>query len=186
MQGNSEGSVWDSVYAWRVMSPNEIPTVDHAPLSDQSNMVLTKVTSSRLAPSSRVLNPISDMTPGARDECTPEGRRGRRQRRRPGRGRVVPRYVRDVVASVNRPESQFIVLARLHLAAGGRRRIGFEVHPSRLAFYDPTMRFVTEPGDYVFSLRASIGDIRAEATVTLVGRTVEFRQRDVVATRVRV
>jgi beta-glucosidase len=60
------------------------------------------------------------------------------------------------------------------------------VHPSRLAFYDPHMRFVTEPGAFTFSIGASSADIRAEKTVILNGQVVEYRQRAVVDTKVEV
>lgn len=65
------------------------------------------------------------------------------------------------------------------------RRVTFTVHPSRLAFYDPSMRFVTESGDFTFSIGSSSADIRgAEKTVTLVGQVSEYWQREIVATRV--
>ena len=50
------------------------------------------------------------------------------------------------------------------------------VDPSRLAFYDPAMRYVIEPGSFTFH----IGE--REAIVVLDGDIVEHRQRDVVAT----
>ena len=60
------------------------------------------------------------------------------------------------------------------------------MHPSRLAFYDPQMRFVTEPGAFTFRIGASSADIRAEQTVTLDGQVAEYRQREIVATKVAV
>jgi beta-glucosidase len=54
--------------------------------------------------------------------------------------------------------------------------VRFTVHPSRLAFYDPAMRFVIEPGSFTFRC----GD--ESVTVTLAGEVVEHRQRDIVAT----
>jgi beta-glucosidase len=48
------------------------------------------------------------------------------------------------------------------------------------------MRFVTEPGAFTFSIGASSADIRAEQTVTLDGQTVEYRQREILATKVEV
>jgi beta-glucosidase len=48
------------------------------------------------------------------------------------------------------------------------------------------MRFVTEPGAFTFSIGASSADIRAEQTVTLDGQVAEYRQREVVGTKVRV
>jgi beta-glucosidase len=55
-----------------------------------------------------------------------------------------------------------------------------------LAFYDADIRFVTEPGAFTFSIGASAADIRAEETVTLEGQIVEYKQREIVATKVSV
>jgi beta-glucosidase len=97
---------------------------------------------------------------------------------------VVQLYCRDLVPSIARPVRMLLGFARLALAPGQARRVTFTVHPSRLAFYDPQMRFVTEPGAFTFSIGASSADIRAEKTVTLGGQVAEYRQREIVATRV--
>jgi beta-glucosidase len=87
---------------------------------------------------------------------------------------------------VARPDQQLIGFARVAIEPGQTRILHFRVDPSRLAFYDPRMRFVVEPGAFLFTVGASSGDIRAEARVELEGVVLEHRQRDVVATRVRV
>ncbi len=97
---------------------------------------------------------------------------------------VVQLYYRDLVASVARPQRMLLGFARVSLAPGHARRVTFTVHPSRLAFYDPSMRFVTEPGAFTFSVGASSTDIRAEETVTLDGPVAAYRQRDVLDTQV--
>jgi len=99
---------------------------------------------------------------------------------------VVQLYCRDEVASVARPSRMLLGFARLFLPPGQARRVSFTVHPSRLAFYDPSMRFVTEPGAFTFSIGASSVDIRAKKTVTLDGQVAEYRQREIVATQVGV
>ena len=99
---------------------------------------------------------------------------------------VIQLYCRDLVASVARPERTLLGFARVSLDAGQARSITFTVHPSRLAFYDPHMRFVTEPGAFTFSVGASSNDLRAEETVTLDGQIIEYRQREIVATMVNV
>jgi beta-glucosidase len=99
---------------------------------------------------------------------------------------VVQLYVSDDVASVARPFRQLVGFARAGFEPGQSRRVAFVVHPSRLAFYDPGMRFVVEPGAFTFAVGASSVDIRASATCELCGQVVEHRQRDVVATRVTV
>ena len=59
---------------------------------------------------------------------------------------VVQLYARDEVASVARPNRALVGFAWVSLLPGERRTVHFTVHPSRLAFYDPQMRFVMEPG----------------------------------------
>jgi beta-glucosidase len=102
---------------------------------------------------------------------------------RPG-DEVIQLYYRDEVASVARPIRMLIGFTRVSLAPGQARRITFTVHPSRLAFYNASMRFVTEPGEFSFYVGASSQDIRAEQKVTLDGPVVEYRQREIVATQV--
>jgi len=60
------------------------------------------------------------------------------------------------------------------------------VERTRLAFYDPSMRFVTEPGAFTFSVGASSVDLRVEKTIELDGQVAEYRQREIVATQVGV
>jgi beta-glucosidase len=75
---------------------------------------------------------------------------------------------------------------RVSLEPGQTRTATFSVHPSRLAFYDPQMRFVTEPGSFTISVGASSADIRVQQTVVFGGATAEYRQREIVATTVRI
>jgi beta-glucosidase len=99
---------------------------------------------------------------------------------------VVQLYCRDLVASVARPRRMLVGFATVPLSPGQTKRVSFTVHPSRLAFYNPQMQFVTEPGEFVFSVGASAGDIRQEKSVTLGGAVSEFLQREIVATKVEV
>ncbi len=99
---------------------------------------------------------------------------------------VVQLYYRDLVASVARPERMLLGFARISLTPGHACRVTFTVHPSWLAFYDPHMRFVTEPGAFTFSIGASSSDTRAEQTVTLDGQVVEYLQREIEATQVAI
>jgi beta-glucosidase len=94
---------------------------------------------------------------------------------------VVQLYVRDLVATVVRPYQQLVGFSRVELDPGESATVTFEVHPSRLAFYDEAMRFVTEPGAFRFSVGAS-NTANAHATVDLAGAIAEYRQREVVAT----
>jgi beta-glucosidase len=85
---------------------------------------------------------------------------------------LVQLYVRDDVASVARPIRELVGFARVALDPGQARTVSFSVPSSRLAFHDQSMRRVTEPGTFTFSVGSSSSDIRAEATGTLTGATV--------------
>ncbi|WP_029215024.1 glycoside hydrolase family 3 N-terminal domain-containing protein [Kallotenue papyrolyticum] len=99
---------------------------------------------------------------------------------------VVQLYLRDCVASVARPDRILAGFARVALEPGEASTVTFTVHPSRLAFFDPQMRFVVEPGSLWIGVGASSADIRLETTVELGGERVEYQQRAIVATQVAV
>ncbi len=99
---------------------------------------------------------------------------------------VVQLYVRDVVASVARPTQQLVGFARVELDPGTSTSVTFDVHPSRLAFYDEQMRFVTEPGAFRFTVGRSSAIAASEAVVDLGGTGTEFLQRGVIATSARI
>lgn len=99
---------------------------------------------------------------------------------------VVQLYVRDDVASLARPDRQLVGFARVELGPGDACRIAFEVHPSKLAFYDESMRFVCEPGAFTWSIGASADRIDAQQSATLDGEPIEYRQAGIVATKVTV
>ena len=99
---------------------------------------------------------------------------------------IVKPYGSEHVASVARPDRLLLGFTRVPLEPGQIKRVQFNIHPSRLAFYDPHMRFVTEPGTFTFSVGASSADVRAEQTVELSGAVVEYLQREIVATSVAV
>jgi hypothetical protein len=99
---------------------------------------------------------------------------------------VVQLYVQDQVASTARPDRMLVGFARVTLEPGQSRTVVFTVHPSRLAFYDPRMRFVTEPGAFWFGAGASSDDIRTSQIIDLTGDIAEYLQREIVATRLAV
>ncbi len=99
---------------------------------------------------------------------------------------VVQLYAQDQVATVARPDQMLIGFARVPLAPGQAKTVRFTVHPSRLAFYDPQMRFVVEPGAFRFAVGASAADMRCEQSVDLSGPVAEYRQREVVATGITI
>lgn len=67
--------------------------------------------------------------------------------RRPG-DEVVQLYIRDVAASVTQPVRELKGFERVHLRAGERRRLQFQLTPALLGFYNRDLRFVVEPGQF--------------------------------------
>jgi beta-glucosidase len=97
---------------------------------------------------------------------------------------VVQLYARDDIASVARPQQFLIGFARVMIEPGKTASVTFEVHPSRLAFFDGEMRFVVEPGAFEFGVGGASDRLEQTVLVELAGDVVEHRQRDVVATAV--
>ncbi len=97
---------------------------------------------------------------------------------------VVQLYVRDEVASVARHFRQLSGFTRVHLDPGQTATVTFVVHPSRLAFYNEAMRFVTEPGAFRFWAGGSSAAAAASVTVELTGDVAEYDQAAIVATTV--
>jgi beta-glucosidase len=87
---------------------------------------------------------------------------------RPG-DEVVQLYVRDPVASVTRPVQQLAGFERIHLDAGEKCKLRFDLHPSQLAFYDAAMQFTIEPGMIEVQIGRSSADIRARGEFEFTG-----------------
>ncbi len=74
---------------------------------------------------------------------------------------VIQLYVRDVRASVARPEKELKAFAKVALAAGERKTVTFTLDEAALAFYHPNRRrWVAEPGQFEVLVGSSSRDIR--------------------------
>lgn len=82
---------------------------------------------------------------------------------------VVQLYARDVLRSVTRPVAQLVGYARVHLEAGERATVRFDVPTTRLAFSDRDLVRVVEPGDVELWVGADCADRATEALVRLTG-----------------
>jgi beta-glucosidase len=76
-------------------------------------------------------------------------------------------YLRDVVTSVTWPDRLLAAFQRVHLAAGEKKTLSFEIPFERLALIDAFDRSVVEPGDFDVLVGGSsrLGDL-------LVGRVI--------------
>jgi beta-glucosidase len=97
---------------------------------------------------------------------------------------VVQLYLRDVVASCTRPVRQLAGFVRVALEAGQVRRVVFHLDPTQLAFYDPDMRLVVEPGEIRVFVGASSQDVRAEGRFEIQGPRRELGSAEIGPTSV--
>jgi beta-xylosidase len=90
---------------------------------------------------------------------------------------VVQLYLHDPVASVVRPVQRLISFARVDLEPGENARITFRVPAELSGFTGLDGQRIVEPGELVFGLGRSAGDLVAELPVLLDGavRTIDHR-----------
>ncbi len=85
---------------------------------------------------------------------------------------IVQLYVRDEQASLQRPEKELKVFAKVQLDPGERKTVTLSFARDALAYYDDlTHEWVAEAGTFEILVGASSQDIRANATCTLTATT---------------
>ncbi|KAK4236001.1 glycoside hydrolase [Achaetomium macrosporum] len=80
---------------------------------------------------------------------------------------VVQLYVRDVIASVVVPNIQLRGFQKVALKAGESKRVSISIRMQDLGVWNARMKYVVEPGDFVFLVGASSSDFRGNVTITL-------------------
>ena len=61
---------------------------------------------------------------------------------------IVQLYIHDVLASITRPVKELKGFQRIHLKKGESREVTFEITDDLLKFYNSSLDFVLEPGDF--------------------------------------
>jgi beta-glucosidase len=81
---------------------------------------------------------------------------------------VVQLYVRDVAASLQRPEKELKAFAKVHLEPGERKTVTLPINREALAYYDDQLEaWVAEVGEFELLVGSSSQDIRARAQFAL-------------------
>jgi beta-glucosidase len=74
---------------------------------------------------------------------------------------VIQLYVRDLDASVHRPDKELKAFAKLNLPPGQKKQAKFFLNRNSFAFFNPRMkRWIVEPGEFEVLLGSSSRDIR--------------------------
>ncbi len=74
---------------------------------------------------------------------------------------VVQLYIRDIFASVVRPVKELKGFERITLKAGESRKVEFEITPDLLKFYNSSLDFVLEPGDFDIMVGGNSRDVKS-------------------------
>ena len=80
---------------------------------------------------------------------------------------IVQLYIRDEVSSATRPIKELKDFKRVELEPGETRTVEMEITPEKLSFYDATMQYGVEPGDFRIMIGASSADIRLQGTLNV-------------------
>lgn len=84
---------------------------------------------------------------------------------------VVQLYVKDVRASVKRPNKELLGFKRITVPAGKTRTVKFSLPANELAFWDENEKeFTVEPGRYKLMLGSSSADIKLDKTFYVTSR----------------
>ena len=84
---------------------------------------------------------------------------------------VVQLYIRDTVSSVTRPVKELKAFQKITLAPGETRTVALDITPDSLAFWDVTMKYVVEPGEFEIMAGTSSRDADlSKITLTVTGR----------------
>ncbi|WP_324671168.1 beta-glucosidase BglX [Hymenobacter sp. GOD-10R] len=81
---------------------------------------------------------------------------------------VAQLYLRDVVASVTRPVKELKDFQKVMLKPGESKTLTFTLDQDKLAFYNPDMKWTTEPGEFRLMIGSASSDIRLQDTFELV------------------
>ncbi len=80
---------------------------------------------------------------------------------------IVQLYLCDKVGSIVRPVKELKDFVKIKLGAGESKRIKFVIDKEKLSFYNQSLQWVTEPGDFDLMIGASSEDIRLKGSFEL-------------------
>ncbi|MBL0745870.1 glycoside hydrolase family 3 protein [Chryseolinea lacunae] len=80
---------------------------------------------------------------------------------------VVQLYIKDMLASVARPVLELKGFQRIHLRAGERKEVVFNITPDLLQMLNDKMEWTVEPGAFKLLVGASSRDIRLSEALTI-------------------
>lgn len=81
---------------------------------------------------------------------------------------VVQFYVKDEISSVVVPNKLLKGFKKVAIKAGATETVSVEIKVADLGLWDSRLQYVLEPGDFTIFAGSSSGDLRVNATLTVV------------------
>lgn len=81
---------------------------------------------------------------------------------------VVQVYVKDIISSVVVPNKLLKGFAKVPIAAGATETVDIDIKVADLGLWDIRLNYVVEPGNFTVFVGSSSGDLRGNATLTVV------------------
>ena len=75
---------------------------------------------------------------------------------------IVQMYIRDMVGSVARPVKELKGFERIHLKKGESRTVSFDITAEQLKFYNSTLNWVCEPGEFEVMVGGNSRDVQTK------------------------
>lgn len=80
---------------------------------------------------------------------------------------VVQLYIRDLLSSVSRPVMELKGFQKVHLQAGEKKQVRFQLLPEHLEMFDVNLEKKIEAGDFRIMIGASSRDLRLKTNLTV-------------------
>jgi len=74
---------------------------------------------------------------------------------------VVQLYIRDVVGSITRPVKELKGFQKIFLKAGESKTVTFNITPNDLKFYNSSLKYDWEPGEFVIMIGGNSRDVKS-------------------------
>lgn len=81
---------------------------------------------------------------------------------------VVQFYVKDEISSVVVPNKLLKGFKKVPIKAGATETVSVEIKVADLGLWDSRLQYVVEPGNFTIFAGSSSGDLRVNATLTVV------------------
>lgn len=75
---------------------------------------------------------------------------------------IVQMYIRDIVGSVARPVKELKGFERIHLKKGESRTVSFDITAEQLKFYNSTLNWACEPGEFEVMVGGNSRDVQTK------------------------